>query len=179
MARIIDIEGKQCADLICFKLDDLKERSSCINTTVINNTWRITKGHSIFSQRANKMLTIVDDKAGMHHFLGGYCTAERNYYWHKEKGTRNCRDNLIMAIEPYGLTGNDFNEDTCASLFMNLTPEPDGSFNIREPLSKPGDYIEFCPEMDILAGISACPVDRNPCNGFNPTPIGVIVYEKS
>jgi len=177
--RIVDVEGRQCADVIFFNFNDLEERSSCICTTVINRTWLITKGHWVFSQKAHRMLSIIEDKVGMHNFLGGYCTADRNYYWYGIKGTRNCRDNLTMAIAPYGLTGKDFNEDCCASLFMNLIPEPNGNFEIGEPLSKPGDFIEFKAQMDILAAISACPVDRNPCNAFNPTPIKVFVYGNS
>jgi uncharacterized protein YcgI (DUF1989 family) len=31
--------------------------------------------------------------------------------------------------------------------------------------------------MDVLAVISNCPQTRNPCNGFNPTPIRVVVSE--
>lgn len=175
--RIIDLEGQQVADVIFFNMNNPEERSSCICTTVVNDTWRITKGHWIASQKANKMLTIVEDKVGMHHFFGGYCNDDRNYYWYKMRGTRNCRDNLTMAIAPYGLTGKDFNEDCCASLFMNLIPEPNGDFKIREPLSKPGDYIDLKAEMDIIGAISNCPQDRNPCNAFNPTPIKVIVYK--
>ncbi len=30
---------------------------------------------------------------------------------------------------------------------------------------------------DLLVGVSNCPQERNPCNGFNPTPTGVIIYE--
>ena len=31
--------------------------------------------------------------------------------------------------------------------------------------------------MDVLAVISNCPQTHNPCNGFKPTPIRVIVTE--
>ena len=33
--------------------------------------------------------------------------------------------------------------------------------------------------MDVLAVISNCPQTRNPCNGFNPTSIRVIVRERA
>ena len=38
-----------------------------------------------------------------------------------------------------------------------------------------GDYVDLRAEMDVLAVISNCPQTRNPCNGFNPTPIRVVV----
>jgi uncharacterized protein YcgI (DUF1989 family) len=31
--------------------------------------------------------------------------------------------------------------------------------------------------MNLPIGLSNCPQERNPCNGFNPTPMGVILYE--
>ena len=48
---------------------------------------------------------------------------------------------------------------------------------IVDGLSKPGDHVELRAEMDVLAVISNCPQTRNPCNGFNPTPIRIIVHE--
>jgi uncharacterized protein YcgI (DUF1989 family) len=47
---------------------------------------------------------------------------------------------------------------------------------LQEPLSKPGDYIDLKAEMDCILAISNCPQDRNPCNGFNPTPLQIIVF---
>jgi uncharacterized protein YcgI (DUF1989 family) len=31
--------------------------------------------------------------------------------------------------------------------------------------------------MDLVVGVSNCPQERNPCNGFNPTAIGIILFE--
>jgi uncharacterized protein YcgI (DUF1989 family) len=31
----------------------------------------------------------------------------------------------------------------------------------------------------LLVAISNCPQERNPCNGFNPTPLRTIVYHSS
>lgn len=59
---------------------------------------------------------------------------------------------------------------------MNLLYHPDGSLEVRPPLSKPKDYIEFCAEMDLMIGISNCPQDRTPVNAFNPSSSKVIIY---
>ena len=48
---------------------------------------------------------------------------------------------------------------------------------IKEPTSVAGDFYDLCAEMDLLVGLSNCPQERNPCNGFNPTPMGIIIYE--
>ena len=181
--RLIDLEGHQVIDVIFFNLNDLEERSSCVLTCLFNITLHITKGHYIFSQKANKMFKIIEDKVGMRGptggFTGGYCSDDLNYVRFGIRGTRNCRDNFAMALAPYGLTKKDFNEDCCASLFMNLCEDANGVWEIRECVSEPGDYMDLQAEVDCLVAISNCPSDRTPCNAFNPTPIKVVVYEGS
>ncbi|MFC2047485.1 DUF1989 domain-containing protein [Chloroflexota bacterium] len=177
--RFIDIEGQQVIDVTIFNLNDLTERSSCWHTRGVNETWRITEAHSIYSQRCNKMYTIIDDKVGKNVYDGGFCTEEINYVRYGIKGTRNCRDNLTMAVAPYGLTKKDIQEDGNCGLMMDMAPTPDGSYLIHEPIKQPDRYIDLLAEMDLLVAISNCPQDRNPCNAFNPTPVKIIIYERS
>jgi hypothetical protein len=50
---------------------------------------------------------------------------------------------------------------------------------IGEPVSRPGDYIEFRAEMDCIVGFSNCPLDAlAPCNAYHCTPVKVEIYEK-
>jgi uncharacterized protein YcgI (DUF1989 family) len=64
-------------------------------------------------------------------------------------------------------------------LFMNYQHScKDGRWYIREPVSKPGDYVEFRAEMDLLVGLSNCPEDRlTDCNARNCTRMKVEVLE--
>ena len=39
-----------------------------------------------------------------------------------------------------------------------------------------GRYVELRAERDVLCLISNCPQLNNPCNGYNPTPIEVIIW---
>ena len=175
--RLIDIDGQQVFDVTVFNLNNLEERSSSWHTRGVNETWRITEGHSIYSQLANKMYTIIDDKVGKNVYDGGFCTEEINFIRYGTRGTRNCRDNLTMAVAPYGLTRKDIQEDGNCGLMMDMAPQPDGTYVIHEPSKQPGRYVDIVAEMDLLVAISNCPQERNPCNAFNPTPVKVVVYE--
>lgn len=177
--RVIDIEGQQCADLAVFNLHNPDERLSCSVTRTLNQEWHTSERDSAYSQRCNKMFTIIDDKVGQNTFGGGFCTADLNYARYGVWGTRNCGDNLAMAIAPYGLTRRDLNQDGTCALMMNLAADPDGGFVIRESEKQPGRYVDLLAEMDLLLAISACPQELNPCNAFHPTPVKVVVYEKS
>jgi uncharacterized protein YcgI (DUF1989 family) len=49
---------------------------------------------------------------------------------------------------------------------------------IEEPVTRPGDYLEMRAEIDLLAGLSVCPLDVIcPCNGWKITPLQVQVLE--
>jgi uncharacterized protein YcgI (DUF1989 family) len=174
--RIIDLEGKQVADLIALSTADKGEKLSCVYSNLLNGTWKLTKGHILYSNRARPMLSIIEDIVGLHYSGGGFCSEEINFLRFKVQSTRNCADNLALAFKSHGIQREDFNFDCCFNIFMNLTLHPDGSMRLQEPLSKSGDYIDLRAEMDCIIAISNCPQDRNPCNGFNPTPLQIKVF---
>ena len=59
--------------------------------------------------------------------------------------------------------------------FMNVPVEADGSLGIVDGLSAPGKFVELRAERDCLVVVSNCPQINNPCNGFDPTPIRMLV----
>src|SRR5688572_9987527 len=73
--RIIDVEGEQVADLTAFSLDG-QEWLSSGRSIDYNGTLRLTTGHTLYSNRSNAMLTIVDDSVGCHDFLFAPCSPE-------------------------------------------------------------------------------------------------------
>jgi uncharacterized protein YcgI (DUF1989 family) len=60
---------------------------------------------------------------------------------------------------------------------MNVPIEPDGSLGIVDGISAPGMTVDLLAQMDVLVAVSNCPQINNPCNGFNPTPVRMIVTE--
>ena len=59
--------------------------------------------------------------------------------------------------------------------FMNVPVEDDGTLGIVDGISAPGLYVELRAEVDTLVAISNCPQVNNPCNGFNPTAVRLLV----
>jgi urea carboxylase-associated protein 1 len=171
--RIVDLEGKQAVDFLCYNAADPAERYCAADTMKYAGTIFITRGHGIYSDMGRRLLTVVEDTCGRHDTVGGCCSAESNEVRYGVAGTPNCRQNFLRALQPFGLG----KKDIVANLnwFMNVPVDPDGRMGIVEGLSKPGDYVDLRAEMDVLAAISNCPQTRNPCNGFRPTPIRIIV----
>ena len=53
----------------------------------------------------------------------------------------------------------------------------DGALGIVDGLSAPGKRLALRAERDVLVLVSNCPQINNPCNGFNPTPVRMIIVE--
>ena len=49
--------------------------------------------------------------------------------------------------------------------------------SFEDGISAPGNYVDITAEMDVIFVISSCPQINNPCNGFNPTPIRVMISD--
>jgi uncharacterized protein YcgI (DUF1989 family) len=61
------------------------------------------------------------------------------------------------------------------NFFMNVPVEEDGALGIVDGISAPGLTVDLRAEMDVVVVVSNCPQINNPCNGFNPTPVRMIV----
>src|SRR5205823_14774641 len=169
--RIVDVEGKQVADLVCFDLHDREDKLSVNNTGLMNKTIFISTGHSLYSTKATKLMTIIDDTCGVHDLIAGSCSEGTNRARYGVRGTPNCRSNFEQALAPYGIPLREV--PYSFNVFMNV-PVTKERTEILEPVSKPGDHIDLRAERDLLVAISNCPQERNPCNGFNPTPLAVV-----
>jgi uncharacterized protein YcgI (DUF1989 family) len=173
--RFVDMEGKQVPDVACFNAHDLSEEINMGNTLLINKRRELVKGNVIYSVICNPMMTITGYSNELSYSYGPMCSEEVNRIRYGIAGTRNCRDNFAMALKDWGFTARTI--PNAFVPFMNVEVDANGNMEIREPTSKAGDYYDMRAEMDLVIGISNCPQERNPCNGWNPTPMGVIVYE--
>ena len=172
--RIVDLEGQQVADVVCFVKDDPAEKLSVHNTALIQGTIYATTGHALFSDRCRPLMRIEDDTCGRHDLIAGSCSEGTNRYRYGVAGSPNCRSNFEQALRPFGIPLKEV--PYSFNVFMNAPVEADGRMVIKEPTSKPGDHVDLRAEVDLIVAISNCPQERNPCNAFKPTPLRVLVY---
>jgi hypothetical protein len=177
LLRIVDLEGRQAVDFLCYDADNPAERYNAADTMKYAGTIFLTTGHGIYSDLGRRLFTIVADSCGRHDTIGGCCSAESNFVRYGVRDTPNCRDNFLAALAAFGLGKKDI--VTNLNFFMNVPVEPDGRMQLVEGFSDPDDFIELRAETRVLAVISNCPQTRNPVNAFHPTPIRVIVRTPS
>tara|TARA_Y100000296_G_scaffold15005_1_gene17601 strand:+ start:850 stop:1488 length:639 start_codon:yes stop_codon:yes gene_type:complete len=178
--RILDLEGNQAADTLFYNADDVSERYSAMDTIRGQGNVYITAGTVLRSNEDRPMLTITADTCGRHDTLGGACATESNTvrYSLEKKCMHACRDSWMLAInenEEYGLSKSDITHNI--NFFMNVPVTPEGGLTFEDGISGAGKYVEMKAEMNILVLISNCPQLNNPCNGYNPTPVDVLIWE--
>ncbi|MBS7540327.1 DUF1989 domain-containing protein [Ancylobacter lacus] len=174
--RIIDLDGQQVADLICFDRHNLTDKISHSTTVMLKGNIHLTTGDYIRSVDAYPMLKITRDTVGRHDILAGSCCPGLNRLRYGEQAAHqpNCRENLAAVMAPYGVRLSEI--PYTFNIFMNVPVSPDGDIEVIAPVSKPGDYIDLRAEMDLVVAISNCPQERNVCNGFKATRLGLVVY---
>ena len=178
--RILDLQGNQAADTLFYSAADPSERYSAQDTIREQGSLYLTTG-SILKTNANRdLLKIVADSCGRHDTLGGACATESNTvrYDLEKRCMHACRDSWMLAIqehEEFGLSKADIGHNI--NFFMNVPVTPEGGLTFEDGISAPGKYVELEALMDTIFLISNCPQLNNPCNGYNPTPIEILIWD--
>ncbi|MCH2558218.1 MAG: urea carboxylase-associated family protein [Alcanivorax sp.] len=177
--RILDLEGNQAADTLFYNADDTAERYSAQDTVREQGNVYLTAGSVLRSNRNRPMLEITADTCGRHDTLGGACATESNTvrYDLKKRCMHACRDSWMLAInehEEYGLDKRDIAHNI--NFFMNVPVTAEGGLTFEDGISAPGKYVEMKALMNTVVLISNCPQLNNPCNGYDPTPIEVLIW---
>jgi urea carboxylase-associated protein 1 len=172
--RLVDVEGRQAVDFLCYNASDPSERYNAADTMKINGSLFIGKGTRLYSDMGNVLFRVIDDTCGHHDTIGGCCSRESNRVRYGVREGPNCRDNFLRALARHGLGKKDIVANI--NFFMYVPIGADATMAIVDGLSKAGDHVELKAEMDVLAVLSNCPQINNPANAYNPTPIKVMLY---
>ena len=147
---LVDLQGEQVADLLCYNRHDVGEVLSSGRTLDYAETIFLTTGHPLYSNRSRVMFTITEDEVGRHDFLLTPCSRDtfRIIYGDTDPH-RGCFGNLAAALAPYGI-GEDA-IPTTFNVFMNVAVDGDtGAIRVLPPLSRAGQKLVLEAEMDLL-----------------------------
>ena len=168
--KVIDIEGEQVSDFICYNVHDKAEYLSSGRTIDYAETIFLTKGHPFYSNRSNIMFDIIEDTVGRHDFLLTPCSADtfRIIYGHTEPH-RGCFGNLCASLKEHGIPPD--NIPITFNIFMHVTVDgKTGKVSVLPPKSKAGDHVVLKARMDLLVGLTACSAEMS--NNYSFKPIG-------
>ncbi|AEV86996.1 urea carboxylase [Actinoplanes sp. SE50] len=174
---IVDLHGNQAVDCLIYNAADTAERYSAPDTVAAQGGIFLTTGSVLRSSEGNPLMTVIADEVGRHDTVGGACSRESNTlrYGHHTQHQHACVENFLIEGSRWGLGKRDLVSNI--NWYMNVPVDPDGSLGIVDGLSAPGLTVTLRAELDVLVLVSNCPQINNPCNGFDPTPVRMIISE--
>jgi uncharacterized protein len=173
--RIVDLGGNQAVDCLLYNAHDAVERYSAPDTIVEQGNIFLVAGSRLLSNEGRAMMTLTETTCARHDTIGGACSQESNTlrYGFHTKHQHACVENFLLAHSWRGMGKRDMTSNI--NWFMNVPVDGDGTLGIVDGLSAPGLSVDLRAEMDVLVVISNCPQINNPCNGFDPTAIRLVV----
>lgn len=170
--RIVSVEGPQVGDLNLWNAVNPAERFFSGKTRALHAT-HVTTGHRLWSVMPwlRPMATITADTlgwygfdadgAGVHDVIGTRCDPYTNRLLTGGDYHHCCHSNLTRAFA--GASGLPVGEvemlvHDVLNVFMatGFTRDTHQYFMKASPV-RPGDYLEFFAEIDLIGALSACP----------------------
>jgi uncharacterized protein len=176
--RIVDLHGNQAVDTLFFDAHDHANRYSAVDTLREQANVYLTLGSRLLALDGEPLVTIVGDTCGRHDTLGGACSQESNVirYGEHTRHMHACRNTFLAQALAWGhgLGKRDLAHNI--NFFMNVPLDADGGLDFADGISAPGKHVELRADRDTLVLISNCPQLNNPCNGYDPTPIRLLIW---
>lgn len=167
--RIVSIEGPQVGDLNLWNANNIKERFYASKTRQLHAT-HVSTGDRLWSSMPymRPMATIThdtldwygwdEDGGAVHDVIGSRCDPYTNSRLKGVTYNRCCHSNLTRALFSKGYADAESHVHDVLNVFMctGFTKDTHQYFMKASPV-RPGDFIEFFAEIDLLGALSACP----------------------
>ncbi|ORA79403.1 urea carboxylase [Mycolicibacter kumamotonensis] len=173
--QIIDLHGNQAVDCLLYDAADTTRRYSAQATVAAQRNIFVSTGSVLRSADGAALMTVVADEVGNHDTIAGACSQESNTlrYGHHTAHQHACVENFLAEGARWGLGKRDIVSNI--NWFMNVPVDADGTLGIVDGRSAPGKSLTLRAETDTLVLVSNCPQVNNPCNGFDPTPVRMVI----
>jgi len=170
--RISSVEGPQVGDLNLWHAGNLDERFFSGKTRAIHGT-HVTTGEQLWSRLPflRPMATIIEDTldwygmdsfgGSVHDVIGTRCDPYTHHLLSGDDYHYCCHSNLSRALAKE--TGRPIEEiemhvHDVMNVFMCTGFTRDtGQYFMKASPVRPGDFIEFFAEIDLIGALSACP----------------------
>ncbi|MEY8841341.1 urea carboxylase-associated family protein [Cribrihabitans sp. XS_ASV171] len=170
--RITSVDGPQVGDLNLWNRDDLSERFYSGKTRALHGT-HLSTGERMWSNfpHLRPIATIVEDTldwygidaygGAVHDVIGTRCDPYTGNLLAGSQYHHCCHSNLTRALadhsglnlsEAEGYVHDVLNVFMCTGFTRDT-----GQYFMKASPVRPGDYLEFFAEIDLLGALSACP----------------------
>jgi uncharacterized protein len=177
--RLTDINGAANVGMLLYNPQNTLERYNAPDTLKCQHTFKLTKGHCLYSDMGRIFCSIVEDSVGWHDTVCGSCTRDivasrwgaHSYQEYRNAWTQNGLDAFLVEGGKYGLGRRDLAANI--NWFSKASAAGDGTLEFDPGNSTAGSFVDLRFEMDTLILMHTCPHPLNLSSQYPRNPVGV------
>ena len=164
---LTDTTGNGTVGMLFYNPENLLERYNAPDTLKCQHTFKLTKGHCLYSDMGRIFASITHDTCHWHETLCGNSHAshvakqwgQRDYQNHSNAWHQNGTDAFLVELAKYGLGRADLAANL--NLFSKVVSDSKGNLSLAPNNSPAGSQIVLRFEMDTLVVLHNCPHPLN------------------
>jgi uncharacterized protein len=164
---LTDTQGNANVGMLFYNPENLLERYNAPDTLKCQHTFKLTRGHCLYSDMGRIFCSIIDDDFGWHETICGNSNAkqvverwgQRDYQQHSNEWLQNGYDAFLVELVKYGLGRADMASNV--NWFSQVTANDEGVLQLETDQNKANSSVTLRFEMDTLVILHTCPHPMN------------------
>ena len=175
--RLTDLEGGANVGMLFYNPQEKLERYNAPDTLKGQHTFKLTRGHCLYSDMGRIFCSITADSLGWHDSVGDNLSdrklqekyAVQSYQEARNDWTLSGEHCFRVELAKYGLGPRDFAANL--NLFSKVATDEAGNMRFVSDHSPAGATVDLRFEMDTLVILHTCPHPMNPATDYTRCPI--------
>ncbi len=175
--KLIDVEGGANVGMLLYNPANMLERYNAPDTLKCQHTFKLTKGHCLYSDMGRIFCSIVEDTAGWHDTVCGNATKDlvkrrwggASYQEVRNDWQQNGYDSFLVEGGKYGLGARDLAANV--NWFSKIAIADDGAMTFDAGAARAGAHVTLRFEMDTLVLFHTCPHPLDPSPVYPSKPV--------
>lgn len=175
--KLIDLEGGANVGMLFYNPADKLERYNAPDTLKCQHTFKLTRGHCLYSDMGRIFCSIIEDTVGWHDTVGGYLDevtlvkrwGRKSYQQYRNDWTLSGEHSFLIELAKHGLGRRDLAANL--NWFSRVYTHQDGTLDFDPANSAGGNSVSLRFEMDTLVIMHTCPHPLNPASEYPKKPV--------
>lgn len=181
--QLTDVTGQGNLAMLFYNPENLLERFNAPDTLKCQHTFKLTRGHCLYSDMGRVFASIIADSHGWHDSVCGNSHAravtskwgERSFQRDQNDWHQNGHDAFLVELGKHGLGVADMAANL--NLFSCVRTDDHGNMLLDAEYGSPGESVTLRFEMDTLVLMHACAHPLNMAAAYPRAPIDVSISE--
>lgn len=175
--KLVDLEGGANVGMLFYNPENTLERYNAPDTLKCQHTFKLTKGHCLYSDMGRIFCSIVEDDCGWHDTVSGNSNrklvddkwGKKDYQGERNNWKQNGYDSFLVEAGKYGLGKRDLAANL--NLFSKISTDEDGNLQYDTEAHTAGNSVTLRFEMDTIVLMHTCPHPLNPAEAYPSLPV--------